>query len=533
MDKKTIIMLGLFVLLLAGVIGAKVALRPAGDRAGDRPRPLPALKAADLDGLDVTNAKLTTSLKKTGETWAVTSPVNYPADASAVKTALEKIEQLAFDGVVTDKPEKHDDYEVSEGKGVRIVAKKGGAVLADFWIGKIAGGMTMLRVNGKNDVWRAVGSLKFVFGKETKNWRDHEVMTFKRDEVEKVELDTPAGKVVCKRDAGEQGKPDKWTILESPTKIDKPDDSVPAGIMSTMMSLRAFDFADGVKPEDSGLDKPAATATAYLKGGAAKKILVGKQKGDQFHVKLPDRDQVFLISKYSIERLVKKPIDFRDKTIVDVKPEQIASILIDFADKKIDLQRAGEEWKAIAPADLVADSNKVKSVVSGFTSLKAYSFADEAFAKEGMAKPAGSVTVKLKDKSSFTLKFGALKDQDYPVQKVGSPEVFVLKKFAAERLLKKPDDLKKTEGGAAPGRMPPGMKGMPMPQGMPGMKGMPMPQGMPGMKGMPMPQGMQMPPGMMGKGMPPAPVKVQHHGVPGKAPLPSGAPLPVKTAPAK
>src|SRR5512142_1668241 len=113
MDRKTTIMLGLFVLLLAGVIGAKVALRPAGDRTGDRPRPVPALKAADIDGLDVTTAKVTTTLKKTGETWAVSAPVSYPADAAAVKTALEKIEQLSFDGTVTDKPEKHADYEVT------------------------------------------------------------------------------------------------------------------------------------------------------------------------------------------------------------------------------------------------------------------------------------------------------------------------------------------------------------------------------------------------------------------------------------
>ena len=485
MDKKTTIMLGLFVLLLAGVIGAKVAMRPAGDRKGDRPRPLPALKAADIDDLEITMNKQTTKLKKSGETWAVVAPVSYAADAAAVKTALEKIEALAFEGTVTDRAEKHLDYEVTDEKGVRIVARKGSAVLADFLIGKIAGGVTMFRLSGKNEVWRAVGSLRYVFGKETKSWRDHEVITFKRDDVEKVELETAAGKVVCKREPGEKGKPDKWTILEAPVKIEKPDDAVPAGIMSTMMSLRAFDFADGAKPEESGLDRPAATATTYLKGGATKKVLVGKAKGDQFYIKVPDRDQVFLVSKYSVERLTKKPIDFRDKSIVDVKPEQIASVQIDFADKKIELQRAGEDWKATAPADLVVDPNKAKAVVSGFTNLKAYAFADEAFAKEGMAKPAGSVTVRLKDKTSFTLKFGALKEQDYPVQKVGTPEVFVLKKYAAERFLKKPEDLKKTEGTSPPRR----------------------------------------------PGMPPSPVKVQHHGVPGKAPMPGKAPVPIKAPP--
>jgi hypothetical protein len=480
MDKKTTVMLGLFVLLLAGVIGAKLALRPPGDRVGERPRAIPVLKSSEIDELEISFNGKTTKLKKTGTTWALTAPVSYPADEASVKTALEKLASLAFEGTATSRVEKHDEYEVVDAKGVHVIARKGGAVVADFLLGKVAGGVTMFRVNGKNDVWRVSGSLRFVFAKEPKNWRDHEVITFKRDDVEKVELDTATGKVVCQRQPAAAGKSDTWKVLESPVKIEKLDDSVPAGIMSTMMSLRAYDFADGVKPEESGLDHPVVTAVVSLKGGAVKKLLVGKQKGTQYYVKLPDRDQVYLISKYSIDRLAKKPIDFRDKTICDVKPEQIASLTITTDGKKLVLERHGESWKAVTPADLTVDPYKIKTLVGGLTNLKGYSFADEAFAKAGLAKPSGTVLVKLTDKSSFALKFGERKDQDYPVQKLGHPEVWVLKKYAAERLLKKPDDLRKNPESVRPPTRP---------------------------------------------GMPPAPVKVTHHGVPAKLPLPHKAPV--------
>jgi hypothetical protein len=464
MEKKTVLMLVLFVLLLAGVIGAKVALRPAGVREGDRPRPVVKLKASDIDGLTVTHAKAETVLKRSGESWSLTAPVSYPADASAVKTALEKLEGLSFEGIATDRPEKHPEYEVTEDQATHVVARKGSQVLVDLYVGKVSGGVTMTRLAGKNDVWRAVGALKYVFGKEPKNWRDHEVLTVKREEVEKVALETAAGTMVCTREAGESGKPDTWTLTQAPAgvKIDKLDDSVPAGIVSTMTSLRAYDFGDGVKPEDSGLAKPAATATVFLKGGAQKKLLVGSAKGDQYYVKVPDRDQVFLISKYSVERLTKKPADFRDKTVLDLKPADVVGLTIDLTGgQKIDLQRQGEDWKAAAPADLQPDPAKVKTLISGLTALKATGFADPGDARQAFAKPAGTLTIKLKDKGPVTLTFGALKDQDYPVQRVGAPEVYLFKKYAAERFLKKPDDLKKTAGGA--GTTPPHRPGTPPP----------------------------------------------------------------------
>ena len=136
--------------------------------------------------------------------------------------------------------------------------------------------------------------------------------------------------------------------------------------------------------------------------------------------------------------------DLRDKTIVDLKPEQIVGVAIEVGGVKTDLARSGaDDWKATTPAALAVDAAKVKSLVGGFSAPKAASFAADA-QRASLAKPAATLTLRLKDKSVVTLKFGALKDQDYPVQKVGAPETYIIKKFSAERFLKKPDDFKRT-----------------------------------------------------------------------------------------
>jgi hypothetical protein len=60
------------------------------------------------------------------------------------------------------------------------------------------------------------------------------------------------------------------------------------------------------------------------------------------------------------------------------------------------------------------------------------------------------VTLKTRDKGAVTVKVGQPKDQDYPVQRVGSNDVFVLKKYSVDRFLKKADDLKKTTATTPP-----------------------------------------------------------------------------------
>jgi hypothetical protein len=84
-------------------------------------------------------------------------------------------------------------------------------------------------------------------------------------------------------------------------------------------------------------------------------------------------------------------------------------------------------------------------VVSSFENLQADGFADEKDpVKTGLGKPAGQAVLHLKDKQTVTLKVGAAtKDGDYYVQKVGTPDVYRVKKYAVDRWLKKSADLTK------------------------------------------------------------------------------------------
>ncbi len=83
-------------------------------------------------------------------------------------------------------------------------------------------------------------------------------------------------------------------------------------------------------------------------------------------------------------------------------------------------------------------------MVTAFDNLAGGSVSDETDpAKTGLAKPAAVVTLHLKDKSTVTIKIGALNKEgsDYFVQRAGAADVMMLKKFQVDRFLKKPADL--------------------------------------------------------------------------------------------
>jgi hypothetical protein len=165
-------------------------------------------------------------------------------------------------------------------------------------------------------------------------------------------------------------------------------------------------------------------------------------KGEDVTIASSDSPTVFTVKKYSLERIGKKPVDYRDKTLAQVKPADLTAVDITAAGETTTLTQKDGKWSASKGN---ADETKVKPVVSGFENLQADSFSDEKDpAKTGLAKPAGQAVLHLADKQTVTLKVGAAtKDGDYYVQKVGAPDVYRVKKYAVDRWMKKTADLTK------------------------------------------------------------------------------------------
>jgi hypothetical protein len=452
MNRKPLFAIAAFAVL--GIV-AFVALRQPekGESAGDRQRPLSKLDPASFDTIEITRAGAKATVVKEGDKYKLTEPVAAAADDNAAKGAFEALTALSLGDLVTENKAKHAEFEVEDGKGIHVVAKSskaGGKAAADFIIGKVVGSGTMVRLAGQDSVWLAGGGLRGTFDKAPADWRDKSIVSVKAEDAELLTVKAKDGTVVIAKKTGQKaanGSDDKWELVSSTPKIDKLDDAVPAGIVSALSSFKANDFADGAAPAVTGLDAPALTVTLGLKGGKNVTVLVGNKKGDEdYYVKTADAPQVYLLKKYNVERVNKRPIDWKDKLLCDVPEGDLAEVAVTNGAESFTVSRAGGAWKATKPAKLEADAAKVTALGGAFKDLKATSFAeDPSPAATGLAKPRATIVAKPKTGAACAFKVGdETKDkQGVYLTSAKGPDVYVAPKWAVDRVLVKVDDLKK------------------------------------------------------------------------------------------
>ena len=433
MNSKTRVTLVLFLVLGAAAYYV-VGRPPKGQRQGPRDRPIPAIDVKKLDRIEISSSKGGVELVREKETWRIEKPLSYAADKFAIDSVVSKLEKLEFGDLVTELKAKHKELEVDKASSVHVKASAEGTVVADFFLGKAVDGHTMLRKADSNEVYQAVGAIRASFERETKGWRDRTILKVKKDDVVGLRLQGAAGTISVER----KDAKDPWKVRESSITLDQLDTSLIERTVSSLSSFTATDFADQTKPEKSGLDKQATRLELATKDKRSFAVLIGRKDKDRFFVKRADEKQIFVVGKYTVENLPKRPIDFRDKSILSFKAEDATEVTVKRSEKgkasKLTLVRRAKSW--LANGKKPQDEAKVNAAVSALASLKGDSFAEAPAKAYGLSQAGWSIEIKLKDRSRYRLRVGSKEvDGRYGVAREGIPDIFTLRKYAAERFL--------------------------------------------------------------------------------------------------
>jgi hypothetical protein len=180
-------------------------------------------------------------------------------------------------------------------------------------------------------------------------------------------------------------------------------------------------------------------------------FFVGKNGPDLFstYIRVEGEKEVLLLSGILKAAFYKELKDWRDKTIFNLKSEEIVQIDITSPKKKISLKKDEKgNWEMVEPEKAKTKKEAVEGIVNTLATLKTYDFEDGADLKAaGLTNPSSRIQIGMKDNSSSTLLIGKEKDASkYYVKRADNPTIFLVQKYDLEPVMKDYAELKEGEG---------------------------------------------------------------------------------------
>lgn len=297
-----------------------------GSKAGAPPQY--KIVPEEVDKLTIkAREKVEVVLEKKPDGWSMAAPTaGAKVQKSAVDDVLNALKGITFKETIATGANNFAGYELDEGKGIHVVAYKGGAPIIDVWFGaqKSRGQMVRLGNDQSATVWSVSGVSAFSFDKGPKDVRDRKVWDLNRDDIVFVELKNGKGTfqfakneapapaadagavgdatVAAKGDAGgDAGAPLAWNgfVDGKPMtglEVAKVDDLINAFALGGV--LNADDFGDGKADGETGLGAPDASVFSFKKkDGSMMRITLGKTDGTKRFARRDGVATIFLLSE--------------------------------------------------------------------------------------------------------------------------------------------------------------------------------------------------------------------------------------------
>jgi Domain of unknown function (DUF4340) len=385
------------------------------------------------------------ALKKSGNEWRITEPIDAPADATTVKNLVNAIAECEVKRDIKDASTDLSTYGLDK-PFVTVTVKVGDKDLPVFMVGKTTpvGFSTYVQRADDKKIQLASSAFRSGMDKKVKDLRDKTIIDFADTDVHQVDLSGDGGQLQLVQ------KDDKWSI-EQPAAY-AADGSVVRSFLSTLRSMRATDFPDS-NPSDLsgyGLDTPRLKIVLHLgKDNAEKSILIGKENDKkEIYVQRGGQPTVYTVSDWVFRDLNKNLADFRDKTLLAFDREKLAAIEVkrkDGGHVKL-VQGADKKWQVDGAQGKPAETT-ITQYVTDLHDLKGYEIAADQptdLAQFGLDQPLLALTLfGEENKPVGTVLLGSReKDgkKEYTAMLEGGPTVFLVRDYLFTRLDKQPKD---------------------------------------------------------------------------------------------
>jgi hypothetical protein len=385
------------------------------------------IQSDKIEEVKVTSDKGEVStLKKENGSWQLVAPVAAKADeaeASAIANALGQTEIVR---VIDENPADLKDYGLATPRIAIDFKAAGDKDYRRLLIGEKSptGADLFAKRNDEKKVFLIPSAQESTLNRSTFDLRDKTLLKFEREKVDGISVDVGGKTLQLTKDNTE------WKIAQ-PLQARADYGSVEGLIgrlQTTGMKSIVSDSPTPAELKQYGLDKPAATVDLKLGSARATLAVGGKAADNTVYARDASKPMVVTIESALADELKKGADDYRRKDLFEFRPYNATRVEIARSAQTIAFEKvksgegdkAEEKWRRVSPTAGDADKEKVDSLLSRLSNMRAASFVDAA-AKTGINMPAMTVVAKFDDgKKEERVTFGKV-DNDVYAARPGEP----------------------------------------------------------------------------------------------------------------
>jgi hypothetical protein len=410
-------------------------LRDAEKPVADfRDRTVVAFEKKDVKGVEVKtpSGQAVAAQLKGSDEWQLTAPVTVPADREQVSGLLDKLKSARIKEFVTEAPRGPDPYGLDRPLRLTLwLGEEKDRTAKTLRLGKAIPDKKTVYAQreGEPAVFTVDDTLIAAVPTSVSALRDKTVFAYDRMKLEKLELESPRGKVALALAGG------AWRIT-APAAL-QADESAMGDLLFKARDLKAKDFvADDPKAlARVGLDRPTVRLSVWEKDAKEPKTLLlapAKDRPGQAYAALAGGGTVVLVDAKALTDLARSAGDLRDRSLfAGFDTQGVARVQIQKGDQTLVLDKKGEEdWQLTGPKKGKARVQKVNDLVWMLRNLRWRDLVAEQGwdpAKYGLDRPATTITLSDKDgKTVAALAVGSSDKGDAYVRVPGQPALYAL-----------------------------------------------------------------------------------------------------------
>lgn len=348
MKKGTTIILLAVVLAFGAYIKFYESKRPNTEEAERRAGNVVNFDRTKINGIVILNGDDGIELKRDGQKWRLTSPIEDLADNALVDGILSDLESWPKENTIDAKEIAKDKSKLEEfglAKPKLRLRLSGEEAPPEIQFGSSGAleNRVYVKLANRKDVYLASQNVRDAISKKAEDFRDRKLTDTMATQVVRVALKAGLGEMALEKHG------DHWEITR-PLRA-RADDQKVNDLIAQVVNSRVAQFVANDKGDlhSYGLADPRGSITiaaADDKQGQLLQIGSALEKPtDQVYARFAPRGGVYALPR-QIEGILKlKPSDLRDRHLVRFDENQLDRITIDAAGKmKTVLARKGENW---------------------------------------------------------------------------------------------------------------------------------------------------------------------------------------------